>query len=54
MNIALRFLSQGRKRLAISSPDQNEGKSTLVANLAVAAAQAGVRTVLIDANVSSP
>jgi polysaccharide biosynthesis transport protein len=51
VSIAFRFLSENKKRLVISSPDHVKGKSVLVANLAIATAQAGFRTVLIDGNL---
>jgi polysaccharide biosynthesis transport protein len=37
--------------LAISSPGPDEGKSTLTANLGVVMAQAGLKTVIIDADL---
>jgi receptor protein-tyrosine kinase len=40
--------------LAILSPDHQEGRSYLCANLAVAYAQAGRRTLLIDADLRRP
>lgn len=53
-NLSFRFTSQGKRLLAITSVGADEGRSTLVANLALAAAQAGLRTVLIDANLQNP
>lgn len=52
----IEFASTAHKisSLAIASPSMGEGKSTVVANLAVATAQAGMRTVLIDADLRSP
>jgi succinoglycan biosynthesis transport protein ExoP len=41
-------------RLAITSPGQGEGKSTLAANLAMAIARTNTPTVLIDANLRAP
>lgn len=38
----------------ITSPNPNEGKSTIAANLAVAMGQAGYRTLLIDADLRRP
>jgi capsular exopolysaccharide synthesis family protein len=38
------------KTILVTSPRRGEGKSTFAANLAIAMAQAGSRTLLIDAN----
>jgi receptor protein-tyrosine kinase len=43
-----------RKVLAITSPGRGEGRSWLAANLAVALAQIGKRTLLIDADMRNP
>lgn len=43
-----------RKALAITSPDRGEGRSWLAANLAVALAQIGKRTLLIDGDMRNP
>lgn len=43
-----------RKVLAITSPDRGEGRSRLVANLAVTFAQIGERTLLVDADMRNP
>lgn len=40
--------------ILITSPGPSEGKSTTVANLAIAMAQAGLRVVLIDADLRRP
>lgn len=42
------------KTLAITSPTQGEGKSTMAANLAITMAQAGDRVLLIDADLRKP
>lgn len=43
-----------RPALAIVSPSEGDGRSYLAANLAVALAQLGGRTLLIDANLRKP
>jgi protein-tyrosine kinase len=43
-----------RKVLAITSPGRGEGRSWLAANLAVALAQIGKRTLLIDGDMRNP
>ena len=40
--------------IQITSPEQGDGKSTMAANLAVAVAQSGRRTLLIDADMRRP
>jgi capsular exopolysaccharide synthesis family protein len=40
--------------LLVTSPAQSEDKSTVIANLAVALAQAGHKTILIDADLRRP
>ena len=54
--LALRWFKHplGEKSLSIISPDREEGRSTMAANLAVAFAQAGMRTVLVDADMRYP
>jgi capsular exopolysaccharide synthesis family protein len=42
------------RTLLVTSPSQADGKSTLSANLAIAMAQAGQRTLLIDADFRKP
>lgn len=46
--------TQGIRTLAVGSLRPGEGKSTVVANLAVALAEAGDRVILVDANLVSP
>ncbi len=50
------FALPGRevKRLAVSSPNAGEGKSTVLANLAVAMAQAGFSVLVVDADLRRP
>jgi capsular exopolysaccharide synthesis family protein len=59
---AIRFLrsnveyaaGQRSMRIMVASANQGEGKSTVAANLAVAISQAGLSTVLIDADLRRP
>ena len=44
----------GAATMLITSPAAGDGKSTLVSNLAIAMAQAGQRTVLLDADFRKP
>jgi protein-tyrosine kinase len=43
-----------KKRLAIVSPNREEGRSFLAANLAIVFSQLGERTLLIDADLRNP
>jgi protein-tyrosine kinase len=52
--LLLRYLGDQRKTIAVVSPTDKEGRSITVANLAIAFAQAGERTLLIDANLRAP
>ena len=52
--LMLRWFDQGRKTLAVGAARQGAGSSTLAANLAVAFAQLGERTLLLDANFRRP
>ncbi len=54
--ITMRMNHEGeaRKALAIISPDTMDGKSFFAANLAVALAQLGSRTLLVDADMRGP
>lgn len=52
--LILRCFSEDRKALAIVSPNANEGRSYLAANLAVVFSQLGERTLLIDADLRNP
>jgi capsular exopolysaccharide synthesis family protein len=44
----------GAKTLLVTSPSEGDGKSTMVSNLAIAMAQAGERTLVIDADLRHP
>ncbi|MES1925295.1 CpsD/CapB family tyrosine-protein kinase [Salinisphaera sp. T31B1] len=46
--------AEAARALAVVSPSHGDGRSTLAANLAVVFAQAGRRTVLIDADLRRP
>ena len=54
--LQIRWYNAGvsRRALAIASPGPGEGRSYLAANLAVAFAQLGERTLLVDADLRSP
>lgn len=52
--LKLRWLGRDHKTLAVASVSGGEGASFLAANLAVAFAQLGVKTLLIDADMRSP
>lgn len=52
--LMLRWFKEGHHALGLVSPNQGEGISYLVANLAVVFSQLGARTLLIDANMRSP
>lgn len=49
-----RFLTQGRKTLLVTSTTPQEGKTTTVINLSLACADAGLKTVLVGANMRHP
>ncbi|MCX5636907.1 MAG: polysaccharide biosynthesis tyrosine autokinase [Planctomycetota bacterium] len=44
----------GAKTILITSPDAGDGKSTLTSNLAIAMAQAGQKTLILDADFRKP
>src|SRR4029077_3621593 len=51
----LQFLLRESDRLIqITSPEQSQGKSTIVANLGVALSQVGIETVIVDCDLRSP
>jgi chain length determinant protein tyrosine kinase EpsG len=52
--LLLQWLSEDRKVLAVASPGARDGRSYVAANLAVAFAQLGDRTLLIDADLRVP
>jgi capsular exopolysaccharide synthesis family protein len=53
-HILARHLEGGRRGLAVCSPDRGAGCSFIAANLAVAFAQVGVSTLLVDADMRDP
>lgn len=50
----MRWVAANRKVLAVMSPDSRDGRSYLAANLAVAFAQLGEPTLLVDADLRVP
>jgi polysaccharide biosynthesis transport protein len=56
LRTTLHFAAEGKRNnsIIITSPDPNNGKSIVAANLAVAIAQAGLRVVLLDGDLRRP
>ncbi|UTW55859.1 polysaccharide biosynthesis tyrosine autokinase [Kordiimonas sp. SCSIO 12610] len=52
--LLLGCLEQGRRAIAVMSPNKNSGTSYLTANLAISFAQLGLKACLIDANLRTP
>jgi len=54
--LSMRLANEGKERraLAVVSPDSGDGKTFFAANLAVALAQVGGRTLLMDADLRHP
>jgi len=46
--------TEGMRTLLVTSPAAGDGKSTLVGNLAIAMAQAGQKTLILDADLRKP
>lgn len=53
-NLLAQHVRNGRRSLAFCAPDSGVGTTYLAVNLAVAFAQAGISTLLIDANMRDP
>jgi capsular exopolysaccharide synthesis family protein len=53
-NLQFAALDKPARALVVSSPAPEEGKSITAANLAIAMAQAGLRTILVDADLRRP
>lgn len=53
-SILLSFSERPPKRIAITSPNPAEGKTTTVINTAIALSQTGARVVIVDADLRKP
>ena len=54
LRTTLAFCGQDMERIVVTSPEPGDGKTTVMANLAASYAQAGKRTLLIDADMRRP
>lgn len=54
LRTTLAFSGQDTERLAVTSAEPSDGKTTVLANLGVSYAQAGKRTLLVDADLRRP
>lgn len=48
------LLTESDRLIQVTSPEQSQGKSTIVANLGVALSQVGIETVIVDCDLRSP
>lgn len=53
-NVQFADVDRPLRTLAVASPQAGDGKSTIVANLGVAFAQAGKQVIVVDANLLNP
>jgi capsular exopolysaccharide synthesis family protein len=53
-NLMFSSVEQPIHTLLVTSPAQSDGKSTIIANLAITFAQAGNKTILVDADLRRP
>ncbi len=53
-NIRFTKIDHRLRTMMVTSPSPGEGKSTIIANLAIAYAQSGMKTILIDADLRKP
>jgi capsular exopolysaccharide synthesis family protein len=53
-SILLSFSEKPPKRIAISSPNPSEGKTTTVINTAIALSQTGAQVIIIDSDMRKP
>jgi capsular exopolysaccharide synthesis family protein len=53
-NIQFAAIDRAVKTLLVTSPSPGEGKSTIVANLGVVMAQAGLKTIIVDCDLRRP